>query len=79
MDWQQIEEYLDEMIAYQQKSLLNCGQKIVPVLTSDDILQPNDFRELEANPLFRYEEGVLAGLISAKIALSAFKKGSMSQ
>lgn len=79
MNWQHIEEYLDEMITHQQKSLLKCGQKIVPALTSDDMLQPNDFRELEGNPLFRYEEGLLAGLNSARIALSALKKSTTSQ
>lgn len=72
--WKQIEDQLDEMILYQQQTLLACGRKIIPALTSDDILQPNDFRDLDSDPIFRYEEGVLAGLQSTRIALSALKK-----
>ncbi|CCB85999.1 putative uncharacterized protein [Parachlamydia acanthamoebae UV-7] len=74
MIWKQIENCLDEMIEYQQKCLLAQGRQLVDGLTSDDILQPNDFPDLEVNPHFRYEEGQLAGLQSARIALSALKK-----
>ena len=31
-------------------------------ITEEDLLQPNDFIELEEDPEFRYEEGVLAGM-----------------
>nr|WP_249274328.1 hypothetical protein [Parachlamydia sp. AcF125] len=62
------------MIEYQQKNLLAQARQLVEGLTSEDILQPNDFPALEINPYFRYEEGVLAGLQSARIALSALKK-----
>ena len=33
------------------------------------LMQPNDFPDLENNPLFRYEEGVLEGLLTARMAL----------
>ena len=62
---------LDELIAQQQNVLLALGRSIVPGLTSDDVLQPNDFPELEMHPYFRYEEGVLHGLQAAKAALQA--------
>ncbi|WP_213158609.1 hypothetical protein [Parachlamydia sp. AcF125] len=74
MSWKQVEKCLDEMIEYQQKNLLAQARQLVEGLTSEDILQPNDFPALEINPYFRYEEGVLAGLQSARIALSALKK-----
>lgn len=62
---------LEEMIALQEKKLLNLACEIIPHLTSDDVLQPNDFPELEGNPIFRFEEGVLKGLQSAQMALAS--------
>ncbi len=64
-------EILDEMIELQRKKLFEFGRTLVPHLTPDDILQPNDFPELENHPFFRYEEGVLEGLLSARMALLA--------
>jgi len=68
---QTMSELLDEMIALQEKKLLECGQNFVPNLTSEDVLQPIDYPELENNPHFRYEEGTLAGLLSIRSALLA--------
>lgn len=62
---------MDELIAQQEKTLLDLAQTIVSPLTLDDLLQPNDFPELENHPVFRYEEGVLHGLKIAKTALQA--------
>lgn len=62
---------LDELIEGQKKNLLKLGRRIVPTLTPEDMLQPNDYAELNAHPEFRYEEGVLAGLLSAQAALRA--------
>ena len=64
----------DELIALQRKKVLNCALRIIPHLTEDDILQPNDFPELEMNPHFRYEEGVLEGLMTARMAFLARSK-----
>lgn len=60
---------LDELIEQQRCSLLSLARRITPEVTDDDLLQPNDFPELENHPLFRYEEGVLHGLQAAKAAL----------
>ena len=70
---------MDELIEQQQKTLLALGRSIVSGVTLDDLLQPNDFPELERHPHFRYEEGVLHGLQAAKAALQAeLKKGQLS-
>lgn len=71
MDSKMFDVLFDEMIESQQKKLLECARRILPTATSDDILQPNDFPELENHPYFRYEEGVLSGLQSAQMALRA--------
>jgi hypothetical protein len=65
---------LRDMIIYQKKKLLEVARRIVPQAVEDDLWQPNDFPELEMHPLFRYEEGVLHGLLSADAFLSMQQK-----
>ena len=62
---------LDEMIKQQEEKLLKTAERIIPNITSDDILQPNDYPALELNPHFRHEEGILDGLRMAQAALRA--------
>lgn len=62
-------ELLDELIAQQKTKLLGVARRIVPNVTEDDLLQPNDFPQLEFHPHFRYEEGILDGLMVARTAL----------
>ncbi len=64
-----ITEVFSEMIAYQQGKLLKIATEINSKVCEEDLLQPFDFPELENDPLFRYEEGILHGLISAQLAL----------
>lgn len=71
MEWNKISLLLQEMIQMQEKYVLQCARNVIPHLTEEDILQPNDFPDLENHPSFRYEEGLLAGLRSALIALQA--------
>lgn len=68
-----IEKVMSEMIEGQKKLLLHLGREIVPTLTSEDMLQPNDYPELENHPHFRYEEGILAGLQSLQMAIRSLK------
>lgn len=74
-----MEALFDEMISAQEEKLYAMGEKIVPHLTRDDLLQPNDFPQLENHPIFRYEEGLLEGLRTARMAWRAsphFSQGS---
>lgn len=66
---QRLERLLDEMIAEQRKKVLATAKRIVPNVTEDDLLQPNDFPALEFHPHFRHEEGILDGLMVAKTAI----------
>lgn len=72
--WEEIEELLQELVEFHQAQLLKCGRQLIPHLTPEDLLQPNDYQELEFNPLFRYEEGTLAGIRTVQMALWALKK-----
>ncbi|HSW73073.1 MAG TPA: hypothetical protein VLG44_06685 [Chlamydiales bacterium] len=72
--FEEITTYFDELIEYQKKKLLQEGKRVLPHITSDDILQPNDFPELENSSHFRYEEGILGGIQMAKSAILASLK-----
>jgi len=65
------EALFDELIQHQEERVFKMAEKIIPNITRDDILQPNDFPELENHPYFRYEEGILEGLRTARMALLA--------
>ena len=75
-EWHKIENLLHEIEELQYKKLLACGRQVIPNLTTDDLLQPNDFQELENHAIFRYEEGTLAGIQTVQMALRAFKNES---
>ncbi len=66
-----VQKIFEEMIFFQQEKLMHCAQQIIPQITMDDLLQPNDFPALENHPYFRYEEGVLEGLMTARMACRA--------
>jgi hypothetical protein len=72
----EIEDSLNEMVANQKKNIYALSQKIVPRIAPEDLLQPQDFPELDQDPNFRYEEGLLHGLESALMCIRAFMKGS---
>lgn len=64
-----------ELIEGQRQRVLKLANRINPGLTLDDLWQPNDFPELEFDPLFRYEEGVWHGMEAVLVAL----QGSQNQ
>lgn len=69
-----IEKALEEMVEAQKGKILRYGRRFIPTLTSEDVLQPNDYPVLENNPHFRFEEGVLAGMQAVLTALRALSK-----
>ena len=73
-DWPAIEKTINEIQEMQYNRTLECARRIIPNLTTDDMLQPNDFPQLENHPHFRYEEGVLEGIRTVLTALRAQQK-----
>jgi hypothetical protein len=67
---------LQQMIDQQRDKLCALARSINPRLTAEDLLQPHDRPELARDPIFNYEDGILAGLISAQTALRAALRGS---
>lgn len=73
-DWSLIERLLNQMVEEQHKKAFLFAKKIIPNIAPEEVLQPNDFPDLESHPYFRFEEGALTGLLSVQMALSALKK-----
>jgi len=69
-----LNDLFNELIELQQAKIMTCAESIIPHITPDDLLQPNDFKELENHPYFRYEEGVLEGLRTARMAILAWQQ-----
>ncbi|AAF39104.1 hypothetical protein C6H88_01220 [Chlamydia muridarum str. Nigg] len=65
-------ELLNHLYSKQEKRLMTLGTSMVPELTTEDLLQPMDYDELEGNPSFRFEEGVLSGIGEVRAALYSF-------
>lgn len=76
MNLADFEDLVQELVEQQKKTMLKTAKKIVPQVIQDDLMQPNDFIELENNPLFRYEEGVLAGIQTLQMAIKAIQNKS---
>ncbi|GAB4189782.1 MAG: hypothetical protein Tsb0015_10570 [Simkaniaceae bacterium] len=69
-----MKELFDALIERQRKKLFALAKEIIPHITPDDLLQPFDFPQLENHGYFRYEEGVLEGLMTARAAVLASQK-----
>jgi hypothetical protein len=63
------ETKLQEMIEFQREKLLKLAREILPDVTPEDLRNPQDFPDLVKDPLFNYEDGLLAGYLAVQIAM----------
>ncbi len=63
------ETRLQEMIEFQREKLLKLAREILPDATPEDLRNPQDFPDLVKDPLFNYEDGLLAGYLAVQIAM----------
>lgn len=70
--WSEIESMLVTMVAHQETRVLALGRRLRPGLTAEDLRNAHDFRELDDED-FHFEDGQLAGLLSALTAVRAAK------
>ncbi len=68
------DETLDQMVTQQQQKLLRLARELAPGVTPEDIRNPQDFPQLVNDPLFNYEDGVLAGYLSVQMAWRASQR-----
>ncbi|MEO8376658.1 MAG: hypothetical protein ABI579_03230 [Candidatus Sumerlaeota bacterium] len=70
---------LDGMIVHQREKCLKLARRIVPHLTPEDLMNPFDWPEVANNPQLIWEDGVLAGLQSAHMAINAHLRSRMDK
>lgn len=68
-----MERLFKELIEGQKEKMLAFAQEVVGNITEEDLLQPQDYPALENHPYFRYEEGVLEGLLTAQMAINSHR------
>ncbi|HUA33733.1 MAG TPA: hypothetical protein VMA09_09030 [Candidatus Binataceae bacterium] len=66
-----VDRLMLQMIAQQENKVLEMARRIHPGVTPEDIRNPQDFPDLVSNPEWNFEDGILAGLKSAHMALRA--------
>ena len=66
-----IDRLMLELIGQQERKVLELARRIHPGLTAEDIRNPHDFPDLVAVPEWNFEDGILAGIRSAHMALRA--------
>lgn len=64
-------EALDEVIARQRFKVRELALRIEPDLTDEDLQHLHDFPRVCDDPVFRIEDGQLAALTRARIALQS--------
>ena len=68
---QEILSLLDVMVKQQEGKVLALARTLLPDLVPEDLRNPHDYPLLRASDVFNYEDGILAGLLSARMAIAA--------
>jgi hypothetical protein len=74
VSWDAVERLLEEMIGQQERKVLALARALVPHLTAEDLRNPHDFAPLVASADFNFEDGILAGLRAAQVAVRAVRR-----
>ncbi len=74
MSWDVVDALLGEMSAMQERKVLALARTLVPGVTPEDLRNPHDFVPLVESAEFNYEDGILAGLRAAEIAVRAARR-----
>lgn len=59
---------IDEMVQHQSRKVLEMAKEAVPGITKEDLRNPQDFPVLINNARFNFEDGILAGYLSVRMA-----------
>lgn len=74
----QLEAELEQLHRQQVGKAKKFAQNLRPELTDEDLLNPDNFKDVISNPDFMYEDGIAAGILSAKLAVRAHLKAICS-
>jgi hypothetical protein len=72
-----VDAELERLIESQRNRVARRAQSLVPGCTWEEMMNPDGVPALQADALFNYEDGQLAGLITAQIALRASAVGAV--
>ena len=70
--YEEIDHEISAIETVQANKVIELARRLRPGLTAEDIRNPHDFPDLD-DPDWQYEDGVLAGIQSVRIALRAMK------
>ena len=73
VSYSELEELLGDLETLQEKKVIDLARRLKPGLTHDDIKNPHDFPEL-SDPDWHYEDGVLTGIQSVKMAIMSRRR-----
>jgi hypothetical protein len=65
----EIDAVLERLISQQRNKIKEVALDIVPHLAPEQMQDPHDYPEVADDAMFNFEDGVLAGLMSARMAL----------
>ena len=64
-----MEALLERIISQQRAKVMAVALDILPHLQPEDIQDPQEYAEVATDTMFNYEDGLLAGLLSARAVL----------
>ena len=70
--WDEVERVVRELEEHQTQKVLALARRLRPGLTSEDVLNPHDFSELN-DPDWQFEDGMLTGIQSVAAALRSHR------
>jgi 8-oxo-dGTP pyrophosphatase MutT (NUDIX family) len=76
---ERLERVLDQMAQAQLDKVGALAKRVNSRLTPEDLRNPQDFPELAADPDFNYQDGLLAGIESARAAMRGLRRGGVLQ
>jgi hypothetical protein len=65
----EIDAILARLISQQRDKIKEVALDILPDLAPEQVHDPHDYPEVTDDAMFNFEDGVLAGLMSARMAL----------
>jgi hypothetical protein len=65
----EIEALFERLIAQQRDKVREVALDMVPHVAPEQMQDPHDYPEVAADAMFNFEDGFLAGLMSARLAL----------
>lgn len=74
----ELEQILDNLLEHQRERTKKYANTIRPDLTTEDLLNPDNFPQIISDPNFMYEDGQVAGILSARLAVLRLLKEKIS-